>query len=165
MILDIIRYPNPILRKKSKAVKKVDAKIRKLIDYMIETLHAAPGVGLAAPQIGESIRLIVVDIGEGAFALVNPKIKERNKTLQTFDEGCLCLPGIIGPVSRPSRIIVEGLDRNGEKMTIEAEGFFATVLQHEIDHLEGIVFLDRVTDKDKIRMVTKKEEEEKNELL
>jgi peptide deformylase len=165
MILEIIRYPNPILRKKCKAVKKVDARTRKLIDDMIETLHAAPGIGLAAPQIGENIRLIVVDIGEGAFAMVNPKIKEKSKAHQTFDEGCLCLPGIVGPVSRSSRITVEGLDRNGEKFTIEAEGLLATVLQHEIDHLEGIVFLDRVTDKDKIRMVTKKEEEEKNELL
>ena len=165
MILKIIRYPNPILRKKCKAVKKVDAKIRKLINDMIETLHSAPGVGLAAPQIGESIRLITVDIGEGAFAMVNPKIKEKNKVLQTFDEGCLCMPGIIGPVSRASKITVDGLDRHGEKMTIEAEGFLATVLQHEIDHLEGIIFLDRVTDKDQIRMVTKKEEEEKKELL
>jgi len=165
MILEIIRYPNPILRKKCKAVKKVDARTRKLIDDMIKTLHAAPGIGLAAPQIGESIRLIIVDIGEGAFAMVNPKIKERNRVLQTFDEGCLCLPGIVGPVSRPSGITAEGLDRNGEKFTIEAEGLLATVLQHEIDHLEGIIFLDRVTDKDQIRMVTKKEEEEKNELL
>lgn len=160
-----MRYPNPILRKKSKSVKKADEKIKKLIDNMIETLRAAPGVGLAAPQIGESLRLIVVDIGEGAFALINPKIKKKNNVLQTYDEGCLCLPGIVGPVSRPSRITVEGLDRHGEKFTIEAEGFLSTVLQHEIDHLDGIVFLDRVKDKSQIREVSKKEEEEKKELL
>ncbi len=165
MILKIIPYPNPILKKKAKSISRVDSRIRRLIDNMIETMHAAPGVGLAAPQIGESIRLIVVDIGDGAFAVVNPKITKKNRTFQTFDEGCLCLPGIVGPVRRCSKIVVEGLDRMGEKMTIEAEGFLATVLQHEIDHLEGILFIEKVEDKSQIRMVSKKEEEEKKEQL
>jgi peptide deformylase len=165
MIREIVRYPNPGLRKKCRAVKKVGDNIRRLIDDMIETMHAAPGVGLAAPQVGEDLRVIVVDIGEGAFAVVNPKIKKKNRILQTFEEGCLCLPGIVGPVERPSIVTVEGLDRRGQKLIIEAEGFLATVLQHEIDHLEGIVFLDRVKDKSLIREVSKKEEEEKKELL
>jgi len=164
-ILNIIRYPNPVLRKKCKAVNKVDAKIKKLINDMIETMHTAPGIGLAAPQVGHNIRLIVVDIGEGAFSMINPKIKKKNKLLQSFDEGCLCLPGIVGPVERPSQVTVEGLDKNGEPMTIEAVGFLATVLQHEIDHLDGIVFIDRVKDKSLIREVSRKEEEEKGELL
>ena len=165
MILNIIRYPNPILRKKCKAVKKVDDRIKQLIDDMIETMHAAPGVGLAAPQVGQNIRLFVADIGDGAFAVINPKIKEKSRELQTLDEGCLCLPGIIGPVTRSARVIVEGLDRNGEKIMISAEGYLSTVLQHETDHLDGIIFLDKVKDKSQIREVTKKSEEEKKELL
>lgn len=163
--MEILRYPNPFLRKKAKAVKKIDEKIRKLIKNMIETMHAAPGVGLAAPQIGESIRLFVVDTGEGPFAVINPKIKSKSKIMQTFEEGCLCLPGIVGPVSRPSKITVEGLDRLGKKITIEADGYLATILQHEIDHLDGIVFIDKVKDKTQIREVSKKFEEENKELL
>jgi len=165
VIREIIRYPNPILRKKCRAIKKVDDNIRRLIDDLIETMHAAPGVGLAAPQVGENLRAIIVDIGEGAFAVVNPKVKKKNRVLQTFEEGCLCLPGIVGPVERPSQVTIEGLDRQGQKLIIEAEGFLATVLQHEIDHLDGIVFLDRVKDKSLIREVSKQEEVEKKELL
>jgi len=165
MILNILKYPHPILRKKCKAIKRMDGEIRRLINDMIETMLAAPGVGLAAPQVGQSLRLIAVNIGEGAFAVVNPKIKKKNKHLQIFEEGCLCLPGLVGPVSRPSQITVEGLDQHGQKFTLEAEGFLATVLQHEIDHLDGIVFIDRVKDKSQIREVSKKEEEEKKELL
>lgn len=132
---------------------------------MIDTMHAAPGVGLAAPQVGENIKLITVDIGEGAFAIINPKILKKNKEMQTFEEGCLCLPGIVGPVSRPSQVIVEGLDKNGKPFTIEAQGFLATVLQHEIDHLDGIMFIDRIGDKSQIKEVSKRYEEEKKELL
>ncbi len=165
MRLKIIQLPNPILRKKAKSIAKVDARIHKLIGNMIETLHAAPGVGLAAPQVGESIRLIVIDIGEGAFAVVNPKIKKRSRATQTFDEGCLSMLGLVGTVIRPSKVTVEGLDKNGEKITIEAEGFLATVLQHEIDHLDGIMFVDHIEDKSLIRLVTKKEEEDKQELI
>ena len=165
MLLKIIRYPNPVLRKKCRAIKRIDSKISKLIDDMIETMHEAPGVGLAAPQVGENIKLIVIDIGEGAFPLINPKITKKNKTLQTYEEGCLCFPGIVGEVSRPSEIVVEGQDKKGKKTIIEAQGFLSTVLQHEIDHLEGIVFIDRVKDKTTLREVQKKEEVEKKELI
>ncbi|MBI5700297.1 peptide deformylase [Candidatus Saganbacteria bacterium] len=164
-ILNIIRYPNPMLRKKCKAINKVDSRIRKLINNMIETIHKAPGVGLAAPQVGENIQLFVIDIGEGAFTVINPKIKQKNKEFQTFEEGCLCLPGIVGPVERPSQVTVEGMDKNGKHMIIEASGFLATVLQHEIDHLNGVVFIDRVKDKSLIKEVSKREEEKKKELL
>lgn len=164
-ILKILKYPNPILKRKSKSIKNIDAKIKKLISDMIETMHKAPGVGLAAPQVGENIRLIVADTGDGPFSLVNPVLKHKNKILQTFEEGCLCLPGIVGPVERPSEVTVEGLDKNGKKVTIEAKGFLATVLQHEIDHLDGIVFIDKVKDKTKIREISRSEEEEKKELL
>ncbi|OGC16883.1 peptide deformylase, partial [candidate division WOR-1 bacterium RIFOXYA12_FULL_36_13] len=157
--------PNPILRKKCKSIKKVDSRIKRLIKDMIDTMHTAPGVGLAAPQIGENIKLIVVDIGQGAFALINPKIVKKNKILQTFEEGCLCLPGIVGPVERPSVITVKGLDKNGQSIIIDAEGFLSTVIQHEIDHLEGIVFIDKIKDKSLIKEVSKKQEEDKKEFI
>ncbi|HTY13263.1 MAG TPA: peptide deformylase [Candidatus Omnitrophota bacterium] len=165
MLMKIIQLPNPILRKKAKSISKIDQRIRKLIEDMIETLHAAPGVGLAAPQVGESVRLVVIDVGEGAFALINPKIKKRSRALQTFDEGCLSMVGLVGTVARPSKVTVEGLDKNGEKLVIDAEGFLATVLQHEIDHLNGTMFVDHIKDPELIRMVTKKEEEDKQELI
>lgn len=165
MILEILKYPHPTLRKKAKAVKRVDQTIKKLIKDMIETMQAAPGVGLAAPQVGESLRVIVVDVGEGPFAMINPKFKMKKGPTQVFEEGCLCLPGLVGPVERPSIITVTGLDRQGKPLSIDAEGFLATVLQHEIDHLEGKVFVDRVKDKSLLREVTKKEEIEKKEFI
>ena len=165
MILDILKYPHPTLRKKAKAVKRVDDKIKKLIKNMIETMQAAPGVGLAAPQVGESVRVIVANVGEGPFAVVNPKIKMKKGPTQVYEEGCLCLPGLVGPVERPSIVTVSGLDRNGQPIIIDAEEFLATVLQHEIDHLEGKVFIDRVKDKSLIREVSRKEEIEKKEFI
>ena len=152
MVLKIIKFPNPILRKKAKAVKKITPEIVKLIDNMIDTMHAAPGVGLAAPQVNKSIRLIVVDVGPGPIVLLNPKILEQSGS-QTFTEGCLCLPGVEAPVERASHVKVKGLDRDGEEVTIETDGFLATVLQHEIDHLQGIVFIDRVKNPSLIKYV------------
>lgn len=130
---------------------------------MIETVHAAPGVGLAAPQIGKSVRVIVADIGEGPIALVNPKIIEKSGS-QTFTEGCLSLPGIEAPVERASYVIVTGLARSGKNIKIEAEGLLATVFQHEIDHLNGYVFIDRVKDPSLIKHVAF-EKEKKEELI
>jgi peptide deformylase len=163
MVLKIIKFPNPILRKKAKLVKKVTPVIIQLIDDMIETMHAAPGVGLAAPQVKKSIQVIVVDPGSGAIALVNPKLLESSGC-QIFTEGCLCLPGVEAPVERASHVKVKGLDRDGEEITITTDGFLATILQHEIDHLEGIVFIDRVKDPSLIKYV-KPAKEKKEELL
>lgn len=163
MIRKIVRFPNPILRKKCKAVKKVTPEIVKLIDDMLETMHAAPGVGLAAPQVARSVRVIVADIGKNPIALVNPGIVEKSGS-QIFTEGCLCLPGVEAPVERASRVKVKGMDRGGKKIVIEADGLLATVLQHEIDHLEGIVFIDRVNDPSLIRHVPPASER-KEELL
>lgn len=163
MLLKIIRFPNPILRKKAKALKKVTPDIIKLIDNMIETMHAAPGVGLAAPQVGKSIQVIVVDIGQGPIALVNPKIISKSGT-QVFTEGCLCLPGVEAPVERAAAVKVKGLDREGNKVEISAEGLLATVLQHEIDHLDGKVFIDRVSDPSLIRHVPPKTEPKEREM-
>lgn len=165
MILEILKYPHPTLHKKAKAVKRVDSRIKKLIKSMIETMQAAPGIGLAAPQVGESVRVIVADLGEGPFVVVNPKIKNKSGPTQIFEEGCLCLPGLVGPVERPSFVTVSGLDRNGQPITIDAEEFLATVLQHEIDHLEGKVFIDRIKNKSLIREISRKEEIENKEFI
>jgi peptide deformylase len=157
MKLKILKFPNPILRQKAKPVKKVTPAIGKLIDNMVVTLHAAPGVGLAAPQVNKSLQVIVVDIGEGAIGLINPKIIEHSGK-QVFTEGCLCLPGVEAPVERASYVKVAALNALGEKVTIEAQGFLATVLQHEIDHLDGMVFIDRVSDPSLIKYVPKNKE-------
>ncbi|MBN3032559.1 MAG: peptide deformylase [Candidatus Saganbacteria bacterium] len=152
MVLKIIKFPDPFLRKKAKPVKKVTPEIVKLIDGMIETMHAAPGVGLAAPQVHKSLQVIVADPGSGALALINPKILEKSGS-QTFTEGCLCLPGVEAPVERAAYVKVKGLGRDGEPVTLTAEGFLATILQHEIDHLDGVVFIDRVASPTLIKYV------------
>ncbi len=162
-VLEILKYPHPTLRKKSKAVKKIAPAISKLIASMIETMHAAPGVGLAAPQVGELLRIIVVDIGEGPVAIVNPRIVKRSGE-QTFTEGCLSLPDLEGPVVRSEFVAVKGLNKNGKDLSIEAEGLFATVLQHEIDHLDGKLFIDRVEDPSLIRPITKEEEQKRDKV-
>ncbi len=163
MKLKIIKFPNPFLRRKAKAVKKVTPEIVKLIDDMIETMHAAPGVGLAAPQVHKSVQVIVVDAGSGPLALVNPKILEQSGC-QVYTEGCLCLPGVEAPVERASHVKVRALDRAGDEFTLTADGYLATILQHEIDHLEGMVFIDRVKDPSTIKYVPPKQEL-KEELL
>ena len=163
MVLKIIRFPNPVLRKKAKAVKKITAEIGRLIDDMIDTMHKAPGVGLAAPQVGRSVRVIVADIGEGPLALVNPRIISRSGT-QTLYEGCLCLPGVDAPIERAAKVTVKALDREGKPGEIFAEGLLSTVLQHEIDHLDGVVFIDRVKDPSLIRHIPLAQEK-KEELL
>ncbi len=163
MTRKIIRFPNPILRKKSKAVKRITPEIIRLINDMIEVMQAAPGIGLAAPQIGKSVRVIVTDIGEGPRAFINPKIIEKSGS-QIFTEGCLSLPGIEAPVERASYVIVTGLARSGKSLKIEAEGLLATVFQHEIDHLDGHVFIDRVKDPSLIKHVAF-EKERKEELI
>jgi peptide deformylase len=167
--LPILTFPNPILRKKANTVAKVDAKIKKLIADMIETMLEAPGVGLAAPQVGQSVQVIVIDIrnpitikdkkgektvgGESpehlTLGLVNPRIVKRSGK-QTFTEGCLCLPGVEAPVERAHHVLVKALNVNGEPIEITAEDLTATILQHEIDHLDGKVFIDRVKDKETI---------------
>ncbi|MEA3493938.1 MAG: peptide deformylase [Candidatus Margulisiibacteriota bacterium] len=152
MIRKILRFPDPVLRKKAKSVKRVTPEIVKLIDSMLETMYAAPGIGLAAPQIGESLRIIVTDIGDGPISMLNPEIVSKNGA-QTITEGCLSVPGVEAPVERASHVVIKGLDRKGESVKIEAAGLMATVFQHEIDHLDGMVFIDRVKDPSLIQHV------------
>jgi peptide deformylase len=130
------------LREKSQTVKKITPNISKLIKNMAETMYDANGVGLAAPQIGVLKRVIVIDTGEGLIALINPEIIEASGE-QTDAEGCLSFPGIVGEVTRASKVKVKGLTPEGEEVVLEGEGLLARAFQHEIDHLDGIVFIDK----------------------
>lgn len=131
-----------VLRQKAKPVLEVNDTIRTLLDDMAETMYESEGVGLAAPQIGISRRIIVVDVGEGLLELINPRLlKGRGK--QTDEEGCLSVPGYFAPVERYKTIFVEGLDRTGKPVQVKARDFMARALQHEMDHLDGILFIDK----------------------
>lgn len=137
----IREFEDPVLRKKALPVEKITRRTQKIIRDMIETLHDAEGAGLAAPQIGLSERLIVIDVGEGPIALINPQLLEAEGS-QRDVEGCLSFPGVSGYVTRKDRVVVEGLNENGKLVRIEAKGFLSRAFQHEIDHLDGKLFID-----------------------
>ncbi len=148
-LLEVKAYPDPILRRNCIPVDNIDDEVLSLIDKMIETMLAAPGVGLAAPQIGVSRRIIVVnmsvkDVNMPPLALINPEISESENKMIT-EEGCLSIPEIFGDISRSERTEVKGLNREGKEIVIEVEGFLARVFQHEIDHLNGFLFWDRMS--------------------
>ena len=148
-ILNILTYPDPELKKISEPVEKIDDAITTLIDDMFETMYDAPGIGLAAPQVGVLKRVIVLDIGErdgeqGApLALINPEIISSTGET-TFEEGCLSVPEFTADVVRAEKVKIKGMNRKGEPIEIEADGLLAIALQHEIDHLDGILFVDRL---------------------
>lgn len=148
MILRIRTYPDPVLRRRAAPVERVDERIRRLLDDMLETMYAAPGIGLAAPQVGESVRVIVADVSEEKNAplrMVNPEITWRSETTAVAEEGCLSLPEIYGEVERPEAVEVRYLDETGAERTLRAEGLLARCLQHEIDHLDGVLFVDHLS--------------------
>jgi len=139
---------SPVLRQRAQPVPRVDAKVRQLVDDLFETMRAAKGVGLAAPQIGVSQRVAVVDVGDEfppPLVLINPRIVETGAQLETAEEGCLSIPEIFGDVERPESIVLEALDRDGTPYRIALAGYKARAVQHEIDHLDGILFLDRLS--------------------
>jgi peptide deformylase len=147
-ILPIRLYPDPVLRARCREVTAFDDRLRKLASDMVETTHAAPGVGLAAPQVGVELRLAVVDVSVGQdpsqlHVLVNPEIV-RQEGLITEVEGCLSIPGINDKVDRPEKVAVRALDVEGRPCEIEGEGWFARALCHEIDHLNGVLFIDHL---------------------
>lgn len=142
-LLPIIKLGDDVLRKIAKPVDKVTKKKKKLVKDMIETMYEADGVGLAAPQIGLSERIVVIDVGEGPFALFNPEIKEAEGS-EIDVEGCLSIPGQKGYVKRAAKVVVEAINEDEKLVRIEAEGLLARCLQHEIDHLNGILFIDKV---------------------
>jgi peptide deformylase len=153
----IVTLPEPVLRRKAHTITKVDKNLQTLIDDMVETMRDAPGVGLAAPQIGLSERLIVVeyyereedeekeDAPKKVWAVLNPEIIKASDEKLLGVEGCLSIPGLVGEVERHTTIQVKGLNRHGKPMKIKAEGWLARIFQHEIDHLNGVLFTDRAT--------------------
>lgn len=150
-----IRYlGDPVLRKKARKVERISAKTRETIERMWVTMYDANGIGLAAPQIGLSQRIIVVDSREEGekFALINPEIVQFSTETTPLEEGCLSIPGVEGEVHRPARVRVVGLTPEGRKVSIEATGLFAKIFQHEIDHLDGILFIDRVAPGELLRI-------------
>ena len=164
----ILVEPNEILRQKSVPVENVDKDTQILMDDMLETMYAAPGIGLAAIQVGVPKRVIVLDIeqkegNKKPFFLVNPEIIKKSKNLSTYEEGCLSVPGQFAEIDRPDRCHVKYLDYYGEKKEINAEGMLATCIQHEMDHLEGILFIDYLS-KLKKSMIVKKLSKQKKAL-
>jgi peptide deformylase len=139
-------YGDPVLRRKSREVKEMSGDIQKLIDNMAKLMYKNRGIGLAAPQVGMLKRVIIADVGEGLVSLVNPKILWRQGK-DTMAEGCLSIPGINLEIKRSQEVIVEGLNKEGEKVQLGAVRLLARVLQHEIDHLDGILIVDRVLKK------------------
>ena len=145
-IRKILTEPDPFLRQVSYEVEKVDDEIRKLMDDMLETMYEAPGIGLAAIQVGAPKRVIVIDLSKEEekrpLYFVNPKVIVKSKNNSTYEEGCLSVPGQFAEVDRPNECHVSYLDYNGQKKELKAEGLLATCIQHEMDHLEGILFID-----------------------
>ena len=144
-VYQVVTMPNEILRNKALPIKNINSGTLRLLDNMRDTLYAFDGVGLAAPQIGVSKRIIVIDTGDNYIELLNPEIISREGE-QTGSEGCLSVPGIVGLVTRNNKVTVKGLNREGREVVYEAEKLLARVFQHEIDHLDGIVFTDRASE-------------------
>ena len=148
-LLQICIYPDPVLRQKARLVKNIDNGIQRLIDDMVETMYHAPGIGLAANQVGRPLSVLVIHIQReeseyGLIVLINPEmVSSRGET--TFEEGCLSVPEYYANVTRPEEVVVRGLDRRGEKIEIAAGGLLAIALQHEMDHLEGKLFIHRIS--------------------
>ena len=156
-VLDVVKAGHPVLKQIAEPVEHVNKKLRALIDDMAETMYETEGVGLAAPQVAVSKRIIVVDdhAGSGLIALINPEITHAEGS-QVGPEGCLSVPGSFGDVERVDKITVKGIDPHNKKVTIKAEGFLARIFQHEIDHLEGHLFIEKATN---LRLITDHPEE------
>ncbi len=153
----IYTLDHPVLRRKAKKISHFDSYIERLVSDMFETMRAAPGVGLAAPQIGESIRVLVAEYEDQSVALVNPEIVKRSEEMLLGTEGCLSIPGVVGDdVPRHATVTVKARNPRGKEIRINAEGWFARILQHEIDHLDGVLFIDRIP-KEKVRPVEEDE--------
>ena len=148
MLRPIVKYGHDVLHRKAEQVDHVTPDLQRVIDDMIETMYAAPGVGLAAPQVGLPLRLFVVDVSVGRrpedlMVFINPEFVER-EGMQLEEEGCLSLPGFTATVARPARVVVKGLDRTGAERTVEGRDLLARAFQHEMDHLDATLFVDRL---------------------
>ena len=166
-IRKILTEPDPFLRQVSKNVEKVDKNLRKLMDDMLETMYSAPGIGLAAIQVGVPKRVIVIDLSKDEektpLYFVNPEVVVKSKNNSTYEEGCLSVPGQFAEVDRPDKCHITYLDYDGQKQELKAEGLLATCIQHEMDHLEGILFIDYLS-KLKKNFIVKKLSKQKKAL-
>jgi len=168
MLRKILTEPDPILRKKCEPLEKVDIDTKKLMDDMLETMYAAPGIGLAAVQVGILKRLVVIDISKGEeekkpIFLINPQIINQSKKTSVYEEGCLSLPGQFAEIERPAECTIKYIDYNGKEKDLKADGLLATCIQHEVDHLNGILFIDYLS-KLKKDMIIKKLVKQKKEV-
>ena len=159
-VLPIVTLPDAKLRLASKRVETVDAEVRALLDAMLDTMYDAPGIGLAAVQVGDLRRLVVVDVAKqdeprAPLCLVNPEVVWRSEDLSAYEEGCLSIPDEYEEVVRPASVRVRFLDRDGHAQELEADGILATVIQHEVDHLDGILFLDHLSKLKRDRVLKK----------
>ena len=148
MIRPIVKYGERVLQQPAREVDSITPEIQTLLTDMVETMYAAPGIGLAAPQVGVPLRIFVIDLSvgrdaDGLITMINPVFVERDG-MQLEEEGCLSVPGFNATVPRPARVVVKGLDRNGRQQQLEGTGLLARAFQHEIDHLDGSLFLDRL---------------------
>lgn len=155
---EIITVGDPRLRERAKPVDEVTPALRQLVEDMVVTMHEADGIGLAGPQIAESVRVIVIELPEDEdiwgsgrlYAVFNPEIVKASRETEVGIEGCLSIPGYVGEVERASEIVVRGVDINGKRFRLRPRGFLARVFQHEIDHLDGVLYIDRLTAPDKV---------------
>jgi peptide deformylase len=164
-LLPILEFPDPRLRTRARPVETVDAALRQLIDDMFQTMYAAPGIGLAATQVNVHQRLLVIDISEShdqPLALINPEIVAREGIEET-EEGCLSVPGIYDKVTRAERVRVRALDRDGKQIEFDADGLLAVCIQHEMDHLDGKLFVDYLSELKRTRIRKKLEKERRDE--
>lgn len=165
-VLDILEFPDPRLRTRAAPVEAITDATRALIDDMLETMYAAPGIGLAATQVNIHQRLLVIDISEDRsepLVFINPEVTVLDPTVGEYDEGCLSVPGFYETVERPQRISVTALDRDGESFTRELQGLLAICLQHEIDHLDGKLFVDYLSPLKRQRIRRKLEKEQRRQ--
>jgi peptide deformylase len=152
-VLSMVSYPDPVLRRKAMRITSIDGSIGRLIDDMVETMRETGGVGLAAPQVGIPLRVAVIELpGEETIVLINPKIVKRSGERQV-EEGCLSLPGYRGEIKRSVKVTAKGLDRYGREIRIKGEGLLAQALEHEIDHLNGTLYIDHLEGMDKLFQV------------
>ena len=157
-ILEVVQIGNPVLNQKAEPISKINKQVLKILDDMLDTMYSADGLGLAAPQLGISKRIIVVDIGEGLIELINPEIVSAEGTA-VDQEGCLSVAGFLGDVTRAQKVVVQGLNRKGKKVRIKAKDLLARALQHEIDHLEGRLFVEIAVNLQKFQVTNGQNEE------
>lgn len=153
-MLKVLTYNNELLKEKSEKVDKIDKEIKELANNMFKTMYFSNGIGLAGVQVGVLKRIFVIDVPDiGKYVMINPVILERSKNISVYEEGCLSLPGISHEVERSNLITVEYQDLDGKKQKLEASDLLATCIQHEYDHLEGILFIDRLDPEEKLKML------------